>query len=88
MLCEEMFAKRTSLIFYCKLKCLSLENVLTGIFEPRDEIYLCLTDGNHWNVYMCSDSPLIMKLAYLSDIFEKMNTLNTWQQGDDSQCFV
>jgi hypothetical protein len=55
MLFDAMPTKRTS------LKWLHLENVLAGIFEARYEIYLCLTDENHCSVYLCSDSPLIMK---------------------------
>lgn len=71
VLFEAMPAKRTS------LKWLHLKNVLARIFEPKYETYLCLTEENHCNIYLCSYIPLIMKLSYLSDTFEKMNTLNT-----------
>ena len=48
MLFESMPVKRTS------LKWPHLENVLERIFVPRYEIYLCLSDKNDWNVYLCS----------------------------------
>jgi hypothetical protein len=49
----------------------------------REEVYQYVTELSHGSAYMFSNSDFIMNLAYLSDIFEKLNAFNSSLQGSD-----
>jgi hypothetical protein len=61
-----------------------LGNILQRLFNLRYELYQYLTEENHGSADMFNNSDLITKLAHLSDTFEKLNALNIYLQGGDS----
>jgi len=61
-----------------------MDNLLTQIFELRQEIYSYLNGEGHNNGNIFTNSDFIIKLAYLCNIFEKLNSLNTSLQGKET----
>uniref|UniRef100_K7FSU2 HAT C-terminal dimerisation domain-containing protein n=1 Tax=Pelodiscus sinensis TaxID=13735 RepID=K7FSU2_PELSI len=86
----EMGVEHTSLLFYCESRWLSHGNVLTRVFELRNERHQYLIEERCSSVHMFIDCDFNMQLAYLSDIFNKLNTLNTAMQGvyDKLKAFI
>ncbi len=80
-LCEDLGAEHTSLIYYCSSRWLSRGNVLSRTFELREEIYNFLKENDHVSANNFADPDFLLKLAYLCDIFEKLNALNVSLQG-------
>ncbi|KAL4107763.1 hypothetical protein QTP88_018055 [Uroleucon formosanum] len=88
-LCEEMGAEHTTLLFYCNSRRLSKGNVLSKVFELRQELYSYLNGDGYNNSKMFVDSDFVIKLAYLCDIFEKLNSPNISLQEENGKttCF-
>lgn len=51
-------------------------NVLLRVFEPRQKLYFYLNRDGYNNSKMFIDSDFVITLAYLCDIFEKLNLFN------------
>jgi hypothetical protein len=86
-LCNEMGADFTSLLFYCESRWLSPGNVLERVFELREELFQYLIRENNASALMFSNTDFLLKLAYLTDIFEKLNILNSSLQGVTATLF-
>ena len=70
-LCEEMGSAYTAVLFHCQSRWLSRGKILSRVFELRDEIRIFLgVEGNEL-AYRCNN--FLMKLANLSDMFQKLN---------------
>ncbi|XP_060771673.1 zinc finger BED domain-containing protein 5-like [Neoarius graeffei] len=67
VLCEEMGSKHTA--------------VLSRVFELREEIRIFLEEEGHALVLRYNNEQFLLALAYLSDIFQKLNELNLQMQG-------
>ncbi|XP_075034451.1 zinc finger BED domain-containing protein 5-like [Mixophyes fleayi] len=82
-MCEDMGSEHTSLLYYCSSRWLSRGNVLSRVFELRQELYSYLEE-----VHKCAnnylDTDLLCKLAYLCDLFDKVNALNLSLQGSNT----
>jgi hypothetical protein len=72
-----MGTEHTSLLFYCNSRWLSKGNVLSRVFKLRQEFYSYLNGEGYNNSEMFFDSDFVIKLAYLCDIFEKLNSFNS-----------
>ncbi|XP_060846219.1 zinc finger BED domain-containing protein 5-like [Rhopalosiphum padi] len=83
-LCDDMGAEHSSLLYYSNARWLSRGNVLSRTFELRQEIYIFLKEEGHKYANDFSDKNFLIKLAYLCDIFEKLNALNTSLQGNNT----
>lgn len=83
-LCGEMGADHTAVLFHSEARWLSRGKVLSRVFELRGEIRAFLEE-EHMNdaAAKFTNEDFLLKLAYLSDIFGKLNDLNLQLQGKD-----
>ncbi|KAE8296899.1 Zinc finger MYM-type protein 6 [Larimichthys crocea] len=82
--CEEMGADHTAVLFHSEARWLSRGKVLSRIFELRSEIRVFLEEERMYEAAAkFGDDMFLIKLAYLSDIFSKLNELNLQLQGKD-----
>ncbi|TKS64936.1 Zinc finger BED domain-containing protein 5 [Collichthys lucidus] len=58
--------------------------VLSRVFELRDEIRIFLEEEKNELAHTFNNNKFLMKLAYLSDMFQKLNELNLQMQGSDT----
>lgn len=83
-ICEEMGAEHQAVLFHCEARWLSRGKVLSRVFELREGIRMFLEQEHKYEVARkFSEENFLMKLAYLSDIFGKLNELNLQLQGKD-----
>ena len=84
-LCKDMNATLETLLFHTSVRWLSKRNVLNRVFEMKDEIKLFLDFKNKDKILSYfNDDNWITSLAYLADIFEKLNILNLKMQGKNT----
>ena len=79
-----MGAKRISLLYYCNTHWFSHDNIIARVFEMRNKLYLFLEEEIHDCVENFIDNAFPIKMVYLSDIFQKFNSLNLPVQGTDN----
>ena len=83
-ICEEMGAEHKAVLFHSEARWLSRGKVLSRICELREQIRVFLEqEHKHEVAEKFSDENFLGKLAYLSDIFGKLNELNLQLQGKD-----
>ena len=83
-LCDELGAEHNNLLFYCNARWLSKGKVLLRVYELRNEISIFLKEENHALATAFEDEVFLTQLAYLCDIFAKLNRLNLSLQGKDT----
>lgn len=86
-LCDDIGAEQSCLLFYSSSQWLSLGNSLLRLYELRNEIYSYLHDEEHCFADNFIDTDFLIKLAFLSDLFEKLDTLNKSLQGRNTNIF-
>ena len=73
-LCEEMGAQHSAVLFHSEARWLWQGQVLPRVFELREEIRVFSEEEKmHELAIKLSDELFLMKLAYLSDVFGKLN---------------
>ena len=85
MLCEDMESLHTSLLLHTEVRWLSRGRTLTRLFEP--EVRIFLTDDDFALGDGLCDERWLMKLAYLADIFKKLNDLSLSLPGKSVTVF-
>ncbi|XP_059375528.1 zinc finger BED domain-containing protein 5-like [Carassius carassius] len=83
-LCEEMGSDHTAVLFHSESRWLSRGKVLSRVFELRDEIRIFLEEEENELAHKFNNNKFLMKLAYLTDIFQKLNELNLQMQGSNT----
>lgn len=84
ILCEDMGSQHTALLFHTEARWLSRGKALSRIFELRHEVFSFLLDEQHPHSASFCDTSFLLKLAYMADIFEKLNILNMSLQKKDA----
>ncbi|XP_074036235.1 protein FAM200B-like [Leptinotarsa decemlineata] len=83
-LCTDMGAVHTALLYYYNSRWLLRGNVLFRVFELRDEIRTFLQQERQENIKYFTEPDFMLKLAYLCDVFEKLNNLNLSLQSNNT----
>ena len=76
-LCNELGLQHEGLLFHTEVRWLSRGNVLSRLFELRDEVRLFLMEhGSHLANHL-TDPDWLTRLEYLSCIFDRLNGLKS-----------
>ena len=87
-LCESMDSQNDHLLLLAEIRWLSRGPVLSRLFELRKEAKHFLREMNSPLAEFLLDEMWLCKLAYLADIFGRLNELNTSLQGPCTSIFV
>lgn len=83
-LCHEMGSDHEALLCHTEVRWLSHGNVLTRLFELREEVHIFLSDYGSPLADNLTDLKWVASLAYLASIFDKLNSLNVSLQGPNT----
>jgi hypothetical protein len=81
-----MDSEHTGLLFHSEIRWLSLGSVLKRLFELRRKVHLFFKNMTPLSSYL-EDEAWLCRLAYLTDIFSKLNDLNLNLQGNGNNIF-
>lgn len=85
---KSMDSEHTQLLFHTEVRWLPRGRVLQRFYELREELLLFFTCEESQYADFLSDDSWCAKVAFLADIFEKLNYLNKCMQGKQENIFT
>ncbi|KAJ4926504.1 hypothetical protein JOQ06_008677 [Pogonophryne albipinna] len=83
-LCHENGTEHDQLLLHTDVRWLSRGKTLLRLYELRNEVVVFLTEHLHPLAVQLEDDKWVARLAYLADVFTKLNELNLSLQGKES----
>ncbi|XP_039174925.1 zinc finger BED domain-containing protein 5-like isoform X2 [Crotalus tigris] len=87
-LCKDLDSEHSTLLFHIEARWLSKGETLSRLFELRDETHQFLANISSPLAEKFENVSWVSCLAYLADIFKKLNELNQSLQGHGHNVFV
>lgn len=88
-LCEDLGSDHKTLLFHTQVRWLSKGNMLDRLFDLRDEVITFLENLKQNELSMEFKKPSTqVSLAYLSNFFDSLNSLNLKLQGGESNIVI
>ncbi|KAJ4922743.1 hypothetical protein JOQ06_004146 [Pogonophryne albipinna] len=82
--CHENGTEHDQLLLHTDVRWLSRGKTLLRLYELRNEVFVFLTEHLHPLAVQLEDGKWVARLAYLADVFTKLNELNPSLQGKES----
>lgn len=87
IMCDDMGSVHRQLLLHTEVRWLSRGKVITRLFELRQEVMIFLSNTEFEFQNCFTDELWLCKLAYLADVFSKLNDLNQSMQGNNMTPF-
>ncbi|ROL50003.1 SCAN domain-containing protein 3 [Anabarilius grahami] len=86
-LCKDLGSEHMQVLYHSEVRWLSRGKVLSRFYELKTEIATFLSETNSPYAELFDNEMWLVRVAYLADIFEHLNTLNVSMQGRGHNIF-